>query len=53
MALAAISGTIVLDEPITVRLVVAAALILGGVALSIGGRAWTGLSFQPARDRGQ
>lgn len=34
-ALAALGGGLVLDEPVTVRLLTAAALILGGVALSI------------------
>ena len=37
-ALAALAGTLVLAEPVTVRLVTAAGLILGGVALSIGDR---------------
>src|SRR5689334_13929757 len=37
-AIAAVGGTLVLAEPVTVRLVTAAALILGGVALSIGDR---------------
>jgi drug/metabolite transporter (DMT)-like permease len=52
-ALAALAGTLVLAEPITVRLVTSAALILGGVALSIGGRARTSSPFRPALDRGQ
>jgi drug/metabolite transporter (DMT)-like permease len=52
-ALAALAGTLVLAEPITVRLVTAAALILGGVALSIGGRTRTSPAFRPAPDRGQ
>jgi drug/metabolite transporter (DMT)-like permease len=52
-ALAALAGTLVLAEPMTVRLVTAAALILGGVALSIGGRGRTSPSFRPAPDRGQ
>jgi drug/metabolite transporter (DMT)-like permease len=52
-ALAALAGVVALDEPITVRLVTAAALILGGVALSIGGRTRLGPSFAPAPDRGQ
>ena len=34
-ALAALGGVLALDEPITIRLLTAAALILGGVALSI------------------
>ena len=42
-ALAALGGALVLAEPITVRLLTAAALILGGVALSI----------LNSRDRGQ
>lgn len=37
-AIAAVGGTLVLAEPVTVRLVTAATLILGGVALSIGDR---------------
>ena len=52
-ALAALAGTLVLAEPITVRLVTSAALILGGVALSIGGRTRTSPPFRPALDRGQ
>jgi len=52
-ALAALAGVFVLDEPITVRLVTAAALILGGVALSIGGRTRMSPSLGPAPDRGQ
>ena len=52
-ALAALAGTLVLAEPITVRLVTAAALILGGVALSIGGRTRTSPAFRPPPDRGQ
>jgi drug/metabolite transporter (DMT)-like permease len=52
-ALAALAGTLVLAEPITVRLVTAAALILGGVALSIGGRTQMSPSLRPAPDRGQ
>jgi hypothetical protein len=34
-ALAAIGGTLVLAEPVTLRLVTAAVLILGGIAASI------------------
>jgi len=52
-ALAALAGVVVLNEPITVRLLTAAALILGGVALSIGGRTRMSPSFGPAPDRGQ
>lgn len=52
-ALAAVAGTVALAEPVTVRLVTAAALILGGVALSIGGRTRSGPSRRPAPDRGQ
>jgi len=52
-ALAALAGTLVLAEPITVRLVTAAALILGGVALSIAGRTRTSQAFRPPPDRGQ
>ena len=52
-ALAALGGTLVLAEPVTVRLLTAAALILGGVALSIGGRTPTAPPFRPAPDRGQ
>jgi len=52
-ALAALAGTLVLAEPITVRLVTAAALILGGVALSIAGRTRTSPAFRPPPDRGQ
>ena len=52
-ALAALGGTLVLAEPLTVRLLTAAALILGGVGLSIGGRTRTAPSFRPAPDRGQ
>jgi drug/metabolite transporter (DMT)-like permease len=37
-ALAALGGTLALGEPVTLRLVTGAALILGGVGLSIGGR---------------
>jgi drug/metabolite transporter (DMT)-like permease len=35
-ALAALGGALLLDEPVTLRLVTAAVLILGGVAVSIG-----------------
>lgn len=52
-ALAALGGTLALAEPVTVRLLTAAALILGGVALSIVGRTRTAPSFRPAPDRGQ
>jgi drug/metabolite transporter (DMT)-like permease len=52
-ALAALGGTLVLAEPLTVRLITAAALILGGVSLSIGGRTRTAPAFRPAQDRGQ
>lgn len=52
-ALAALGGALVLAEPVTLRLVTAAALILGGVAVSIGGRTLTGASPLPAPDRGQ
>jgi drug/metabolite transporter (DMT)-like permease len=52
-ALAALGGALVLAEPVTLRLVTAAALILGGVALSIGGRTLTGGAPLPAPDRGQ
>jgi len=52
-ALAALAGAVVLNEPITVRLLTAAALILGGVALSIGGHTRMSPSLGPAPDRGQ
>jgi drug/metabolite transporter (DMT)-like permease len=40
-ALAALGGVAVLDEPVTLRLITAAALILGGIALAIAGRTRT------------
>jgi drug/metabolite transporter (DMT)-like permease len=52
-ALAALAGVAVLGEPITVRLLTAAALILGGVALSIVERARAGFSRRAAADRGE
>ena len=52
-ALAALGGTLALAEPVTMRLLTAAALILGGVALAIVGRTRTAPPFRPAADRGQ
>jgi len=37
-ALAAIAGTLVLSEPMTIRLITSAILILGGIAISVSSR---------------
>jgi drug/metabolite transporter (DMT)-like permease len=46
--LAATGGVLFLQESVTVRLVVAAALILGGVGLALAGRAQTRVSSSSA-----
>jgi drug/metabolite transporter (DMT)-like permease len=52
-ALAALGGTVVLGEPVTLRLVTAAALILGGVGLSVGARPAATVPARLVPDRGQ